>query len=93
MFVEHRLAVIGRRGGQGRILFEHQPIEQVFHVLAVECVVGGLAHPLVGERALDEIELVRPVVGINPRDDLHAGGFQPVDRVGRRRLDPVDLAG
>ena len=63
------------------------------HFPAIHREVGSLPDGLVLEWTLHEIQLIVPVVRIGVRDDLHAGGFELGNRVGRRRLDQIDLAG
>ncbi len=74
------------------MLGDRRPAQQVHHVRPVDRVIGRLAHPQILERAAGEVEQIGPVVRVDIGDDLHARGFQPRDRIGRGRLDPVDLA-
>ena len=72
---------------------DHQPVQQHLQPLAVDREIGRLAHADVGpRRALDHAEVPGPVVRIGVAHDLEARLLQARHRVGRGRLDPVDLA-
>ena len=80
----------GRHGALGHF---HQAAEQLLQLVAVDAQVGGLAHPLVEPgRAFGERELPGPHVRLRVGIQHEALRLDLRDGVGRRRLDPVDLA-
>jgi hypothetical protein len=81
-----RLERAGRR--------HHQAAEQaVLHGGAVDAQVGGLAHAdVVPGRAFDAAELPRPDMRLFVLVEHEAALLDLRQRVGRRILDPLDLA-
>lgn len=70
------------------------PPSSSFMPLTVDREVGGLADADVTPgRSLEHRDVPRPDVRIDVRGDLEAGAPQAVERIRRRRLDPVDLSG
>ncbi len=70
-----------------------EPVEQSDDRVAVDREVERLAQPDVGPgRARQHAQVIIPDVRRHIGDDLHAGRLELGHRVGRRRLDQVDLA-
>ena len=68
--------------------------EQLHQAVAVDGEVYGLAHANVVERrGRKGAELIGPDMRVNVGDDVHAGRLELRHCIGRRRFDPVDLAG
>ncbi len=69
-------------------------VEQRHEAGAVDAVVDRLAHLHVAERRirLGRVQHPRPHMRIAVGDEAEAGLLEAVDGVGRRHLDPVDLA-
>src|SRR5215472_2151156 len=79
--------VESRRGLRGSV-------QQFDDTVAVDGVVGRLAHPFVAKgRVAGRVEDVRPGVRVRPQADLETGRFEAINRIGGRYFDPVYLAG
>ena len=72
-----------------------QAAEHLHHRRAVDAVVDRLPHAPVAERRVlaRHVEHPRPVVRVGVGDEDVARALEARHRVGRRHLDPVDLAG
>ena len=73
---------------------EGRPVQELDEAVAVHAVVGGLAHPDVAPRrvGLVHVQHPRPDVRVDAGHHLEARLLEARHRVGRRHLDPVDLA-
>ena len=91
MFERTPVESLGRH--EDPIARDRNAVEHLDHLAAVDRVVRSLTHAQVRERPAHEVQEIRPSVRIHVGDDVHPGGLEAVDGIGRWCLDPIDLPG